>query len=521
LSIAAKSIHARPHTQGHAGDHAAAADELPRLSHAEISAIMVGLTLAMFLGALDQTIVATALPTIGRHFRDLGDLSWVVTAYLLTGTAVTPLYGKLSDIHGRRGMLLIAVGIFVAGSIACALAPSMTALVFARAFQGLGGGGLMALSQTIIADMVSPRERGRYQGYISAVFAMSSVGGPVLGGFLTEHLDWSLIFWINLPLGLAAFGMGWVQLKRVPVHPRKRQLDLIGAVLMMLAAVSLLLALSWGGRRFDWISAQAGALLAGSAILWGLFAWRLLRAADPFLPLSVLGNPVVRNAALAGACVMGALVGMTIFVPLYFEVVLHLTASESGLALIPQMAATVTFSTVTGQLMRHMLHYKRVPLVGLSLAIVALAALAIWPASMPIMLVLTLLAIVGGGLGCVFPISTVCMQNAVSRAQMGVATGAANFFRALCSALVVAVLGAIVMGGLGGGTGMSIERVAHAASAGDLVYAFRFVFIACALVLAFSMAFLIALEERVLKGPATHSPAAGAPTAAATPIPSE
>jgi MFS family permease len=171
--------------------------------------------------------------------------------------------------------------------------------------------------------------------------------------------------------------------------------------------------------------------------------------------------------------------------------------------------------------MRHMLHYKRVPLVGLSLAIVALAALAIWPASMPIVLVLTLLAIVGGGLGCVFPISTVCMQNAVSRAQMGVATGAANFFRALCSALVVAVLGAIVMGGLGGGTGMSIERVAHAASAGDLVYAFRFVFIACALVLAFSMAFLIALEERVLKGPATHSPAAGAPTAAATPIPSE
>src|SRR5262249_43273697 len=158
----------------------------------------------------------TALPTIGRHFGDLDSLSWVVTAYLLTGTAVTPLYGKLSDIHGRRTMMLIAVAIFVLGSLACALAPSITALVFARAVQGFGGGGLTALSQTIIADIVSPRERGRYQGYIGAVFATSSIGGPVLGGFLTENLDWSLIFWINLPLGLAALGMTSNVLKRVP-----------------------------------------------------------------------------------------------------------------------------------------------------------------------------------------------------------------------------------------------------------------------------------------------------------------
>ena len=172
--------------------------------------------LAMFLGALDQTIVATALPTIGRRFGELDQISWVVTAYLLTGTAVTPLYGKLSDIHGRRPLMLAAIGIFIVGSVACALAPRMTVLVLARALQGLGGGGLMGLAQTIIADMVTPRERGRYQGYIGAVFAASSVGGPVLGGFLTEHLDWSLIFWINLPLGLAALGMTSSVLKRVP-----------------------------------------------------------------------------------------------------------------------------------------------------------------------------------------------------------------------------------------------------------------------------------------------------------------
>src|SRR5690348_1880713 len=260
-------------------------DEQKALTHPEIRAIVVGIMLAMFLGALDQTIVATALPTIGRHFGELEQLSWVVTAYLLTGTAVTPLYGKLSDIYGRRSVMLAAITIFVAGSVACAIAPSMLALVLGRALQGLGGGGLMALSQTIIADIVSPRERGRYQGYIGAVFATSSVGGPVLGGFLTEHLDWSLIFWINLPLGLAALGMTSSVLRRVPFRPRKHKLDVVGALLMMVAAVVLLLALSWGGRKFDWISVQTGLLLLASAILWGLFAVRLVMTREPFLPL--------------------------------------------------------------------------------------------------------------------------------------------------------------------------------------------------------------------------------------------
>jgi EmrB/QacA subfamily drug resistance transporter len=491
------------------------------LTHPEIRTIVLGIMLAMFLGALDQTIVATALPTIGRHFGNIDDLSWVVTAYLLTGTAVTPLYGKLADIHGRRILMLTAIGIFILGSMACALAPGMTGLVLARAFQGLGGGGLMALAQTIIADIVSPRERGRYQGYIGAVFAASSVGGPVLGGFLTEHIDWSLIFWINLPLGLVALGMTSNVLRRVPYHPRKHRLDVIGALLMMSAAIALLLALSWGGRRYEWISPQIGALLLGSAILWGLFSWRLVTTREPFLPLAVLANPVVRCATLAGACNMGTLVGMTIFVPLYFETVLRLSASQSGMALIPLMGATVTLSTITGRLMMHVEHYKRISLAGLSLAIISLVPLAIWPASMPTALVLLLLLLIGSGLGTLFPVSTVCMQNAVARTQMGVATGAANFFRALFSALVVAVLGAIVLGGLGGVAGMSVEMLARTASVPELAYAFRFVFLACALVLSFGMAFLIAMEQKPLKGPSTSSQAATAPTAPATPIPAE
>jgi MFS family permease len=258
-----------------------------------------------------------------------------------------------------------------------------------------------------------------------------------------------------------------------------------------------------------------------SALLWGLFAWRLVSTREPFLPLTVLGNPVVRCAALTGACNMGTLVGMTIFVPLYFEVVLHMSASQSGLALIPLMAGSVAFSTITGRMMTHITHYKRVSLIGLTLAILSLAPLAIWPASMPTVLVLLLLAVIGAGMGTVFPVSTVGLQNAVARTQMGVATGAANFFRALFSALVVAVLGAIVLGGLGGVTGMSVEMLARAASADELSYAFRFVFLACALVLAFGMAFLIAMEQRLLKGPTTPSASATAPSGPATPIPAE
>jgi EmrB/QacA subfamily drug resistance transporter len=514
----------KPAPKGHAGKPPArkahaAPKHAPQLSHPEIRTIMVGIMLAMFLGALDQTIVATALPTIGRHFNDLGDLSWVVTAYLVTGTAVTPLYGKLSDIYGRRVMMLIAVGVFVAGSIACALAPNMTALVIARAVQGLGGGGLMALAQTIIADIVTPRERGRYQGYIAAVFATSSVGGPVLGGLLTEYLDWSLIFWINLPLGLAALGLSSSVLRRVPYQPHKHSLDLTGAALMMSASVALLLALSWGGRRYEWLSPEIAALLLISAALWVLFAWWLARAPEPFLPLNVLGNPVVRTAALAGACAMGALVGLTIVMPLYFEVMKGLSAGESGVALIAQMVPTVTFSWLTGRSLVHQRQYKWMPLSGASAAVLALFALAIWPDTLPLYAVLALLAIIGGGLGTVFPISTVCMQNAVTQHQMGVATATANFFRRLFSALVVAMLGAIVLGGLGGVTGVAVENLVRTASTPELAHAFRFVFLACALVVGFGISFLLAMEERELRGPVTHSPAAGAPSGPGSPIP--
>jgi EmrB/QacA subfamily drug resistance transporter len=488
----------------------------PALSHAEIRPIVIGIMLALFLGALEQTIVATALPTIGRAFQDVENLSWVVTAYLLTATSSTPLYGKLSDIYGRRAVMLAGIVIFILGSVACALAPSMAALILARGLQGLGGGGLMSLTQTIIADIVAPKERGRYQGYIGAVFASSSLGGPVIGGFLTEHLHWSLIFWINVPLGVAALLMTHNVLKRVPHHPRKHALDLLGALLMMAAAVALLLALTWGGTRFSWLSSPIGLLLLASATLWALFAWRLVAAKEPFLPLAVLANPVVRCATLAGSCAMGTLVGMTIFVPLYFEVVLHLSAGQSGLALIPLMGATVAASTLTGRAMSHVENYKIMAVAGAVLAMAGLSALAIRP-GLPIPLVVLLLTVVGFGTGCVFPVSTVSMQNAVPRHLLGVATGAMNFFRSLGSALVVAILGAIVLGGIGGATGVSVDVLARTASEADLSQAFRFVFLAACLVLAFGLSFLVAMEQKPLRGPAAAAPLQ--PEAPATPVP--
>ena len=263
----------------------------PALDHAAIRSIVLGILLAMLLAALDQTIVATALPTIGRELHDLDNLPWVVTAYLLTSTAVTPLYGKLADIHGRRITLLIGIATFVVGSIACALAPTMLTLILARALQGLGGGGLISLAQTIIGDVIAPKERGRYQAYIASVFVSSSVAGPALGGFLAEHLHWSMIFWINLPLGLLAFWMTNRVLRQLPRHERPHQLDLLGAALMVVATVLLLLALSFGGTRLPWGSGPILALLAGSAVVWALFVLRLATAVEPLLPLSVVLQP--------------------------------------------------------------------------------------------------------------------------------------------------------------------------------------------------------------------------------------
>src|SRR5919109_5004471 len=335
------------------------------LTHSDIRSIIIGVLVAMFLAALDQTIVATAMPTIGRDLDDFEHLPWVVNAYLLGGTAVTPLYGKVSDIAGRRMTLLVAIGVFVLGSIICALSPGMLTLIFARALQGLGGGGLISLAQTIIADIVSPKERPRYQAYIAGVFATSSIAGPVLGGFFAEHLGWPMIFWINVPLGLLAFSMTNSLLKRLPRHERPHKLDVLGAVIMVAATVALMLALNWGGVRYPWSSLLILSPFAVSIFLWALFVFRLRMAPEPLIPADVLANPVVAKGTISACFGMGVLIGLTIYTPIYLETVHKLTASQSGLALIPLVAGTVVGATLSGRIMARVRHYKLMPVIGL------------------------------------------------------------------------------------------------------------------------------------------------------------
>ena len=474
------------------------------VDHAAVRAIVAGIMLAMFLSALEQTIVAPALPAIGRSLGGIDELSWVVTAYLLAVTATTPLFGKLSDIYGRRVVLLWAIGIFIGGSIACALAPTIWVLVFARGLQGIGGGGLLPIAQTIIADLLSPQERPVVQGRTSIMFMSASILGPVLGGFFTDQLHWSLIFWINLPLGAVALVMSERALRQLPGNERPHQLDVIGAILMVAAGLSLMLALAWGGTHYPWRSPLIVGLLAGSAILWGLFAARLLTAREPFIPLTILRGRVTSTITCAAFFGVGTIIGITIYTPLYCETVLGLSASSSGLALIAFMAGTVVGSLTAARLMVQLAHYMRVPLAGLLFAFMALGVLAVDPVNQSIARLVFLLFVLGCGVGPMYPMSTIVMQNAVKPHQLGTATGTLNFFRTLGGAIIVAVFGAIVLSsGVDGAGVITLERLA--AAHGDLAPAFRSVFIAAVICLAIAFCSLLAVEERPLHGPLRRS----------------
>jgi len=481
------------------------------MSHEDIRSIIIGIMLAMFLAALDQTIVATAMPTIGRELNDVAHLPWVITAYLLASTAVTPLYGKLADIHGRRVTLLSGIVVFIVGSVACAIAPSLWLLVVARFVQGLGGGGLIALAQTIIADMVPPRERGKYQVYIASVFFVASVMGPVLGGIIAEALHWSVIFWINLPLGLAAYWMTSSALKRLPRHERPHKLDVLGAVLMTSATMTLLLALSWGGTHYPWASAPILALVALSLVLWIAFAWRLRSADEPLIPLSILANPVVRDGTIAAGFGMGTFIGLTIYLPLYFETVAGLSATYSGLGLLPLTCGTVLGATLSGQALTRTTHYKRLPVIGLSIALAGMILLAVFAGRMPLIPFGLLLAVISFGLGTMLPVATVSIQNAVVPYQMGTATAVANFFRQIGGALIVAVFGAIVLGGVGGqGAGLSPEALKLGAIDREtMVRLFGYVFAATAFGFAMALTFMIRMKELPLRSNAVEAAAGG------------
>jgi EmrB/QacA subfamily drug resistance transporter len=497
----------QPGDRGSVDDNPATGDRPPHapLTKAEIRRVFYGLMLAGFLSAVNQTIVATALPTIGRDLGDFENLSWVIIAYLLSSTVVAPLYGKLSDIHGRRAMMLTAIGLFIAGSAAAGAAPNMAMLIAARTLQGIGGGGITPLIQTIVADMVTPRERGHYQAYMGAAWVVAGVVGPALGGIIADEFNWSAVFWLNVPLGLVAALLTSTAMKRLPRHERPHKLDILGAALMTAAATALLLALTSGGTRVAWLSPTIFALVGASILLTAVFAWWLRQAPEPFLPLTVLANPVMRVGTVATACALGVMTGFMIYMPLYYQVVHKLSATDSGLALIPVVILTTPGSMISGRSMMYLRHYKVSALAGLALTIAAVTALVWWPA-MPLTGAIVAAGFIGFGVGTVFPIATVSIQNSVLRHEVGTATGAMNFFRALASALVVAVMGAIVLAGFGvtPERGGGMEHVVETAGAVgiDVAEVFRWVFVSALVVSIMAFVAVLRLEERPLHGPA-------------------
>ncbi len=474
----------------------------PPLSPTEVRSIIWGVLLAMFLAALDQTIVATAMPSIGRDLGSMEYLPWVVTAYLVAATAVTPLYGKSSDIYGRRATLLVSISVFLVGSVLCAVAPTMPMLVLARALQGLGGGGLLSLGQTIIADIITPRERARYQIYIAGVFVVASVTGPILGGLIAQYVHWSAIFWVNLPFGLAAFWLTYSLLRKLPRHERPHRLDVLGAGLMVGATITFMVGLNWGGVYYEWHAPQVVLILAASAVLWVLFGLRLALAPEPLIPSAVLSNNVVATGTFAAFFCMGTFIGLTIFVPIYLEMHYGLTASHSGLALLPLMAGTVAGATISARVMVRVDRYKRLPMVGLALATCSLAFLAMASQPVPLGLFLVLFGVASLGLGSLLPVTTIAIQNAVEPHQMGTATATMNFFRQLGGALIVALFGIIILGDVPAEKirGLTPETFSVLARSGELSDAYQGLFGAATFFLALAFLFFTFMQERPLRG---------------------
>ena len=472
-------------------DALADSTKIRRLTHRETRLIIIGMLLPVFMGSLDQTILASALPSIGRDLGDAPDLPWLITAYLLASTAVVPLYGKIADIHGRAFSLRIAIAAHLAGSLVCALAPSMLVLMLARGLQGIGGGGLSSMGMVVLGDVAPPRQRGRYYAYFAVTYTTAGAVGPALGGFLADHLSWSAIFWLNLPLGLAAYVVTTTLLRGLPRHERPHRLDVIGAILIVTASVSVMLGLNLAGIRFSWASLPVLALFASAAIVGALFVLRLITAPEPLIPVAILLDPVVRCSFIANALGWASIVGLNIFLPSYLQSVAALTPTDAGLALMALMMTLNISAGLTSGIVCRMRRYKTLPIAGLLITLAAVLALAWRAAHIDLWRFEILLVLIGAGFGPLPSLTQVTLQNAVARHQLGISLGAMNFFRGLSGAILVAAFGAIVLqGGVLGGAGMAQAGAAQAYTA---------VFLADAACIAIALVAVLLMAERPLK----------------------
>jgi EmrB/QacA subfamily drug resistance transporter len=404
--------------------------------------IFGALLLVLLLASLDQTIVSTALPTIVGELGGIEHLSWVVTSYLLAATVSGPVYGKLGDLYGRKIVLQTAIVIFLVGSMLCGLSQNMAELIAFRAVQGLGAGGLIVTTMAVVGDIFPPRDRGRYQGFFGAVFGVSTVLGPLLGGFFVDNLSWRWIFYINLPVGIAALAVIAVAFHPHTEH-RKHTIDYAGAVLLAGGLSGIVLFTSLGGTTFAWGSPQMIGVLVVGIVLLVAFVFVERRAAEPILPLSLFRNQTFRTTSAIGFIVGLALFGAITFLPLYLQIVKGLSPTSSGLQLTPMMAGLLVTSIVSGNLISRFGRYRPFPIVGTAVMTVALGLLATLAVETPVWRVSLYMVVLGLGLGMVMQVLVLAVQNAVAYEQLGVATSGSTLFRQIGGSLGVALFGAI------------------------------------------------------------------------------
>jgi EmrB/QacA subfamily drug resistance transporter len=422
---------------------AGAAPVVPEpLAHRQILVVFSGLLLVMLLAALDSTIVSTALPTIVGELGGLEHLGWVVTGYLLAQTIVTPIYGKLGDLYGRKTVLQSAILLFLAGSVLCGLSQNMTQLILFRAIQGLGGGGLTVTTQAVVGDIVAPRDRGRYQGIFGAAFGLASIAGPLLGGYFTTHLSWRWIFYINLPLGVIALAVLGATLPAKSVR-RVHAIDYVGAALFAVVLSSVTLLSDLGGTTYPWSSPMMLGLIATVVVSLVLFVLAEGRASEPVLPLRLFAQRTFAVASAVGLIVGFALFGSATYLPVYLQIVKGASPTRSGMEMLPMMAGMLTTSILSGQLISRTGRYKLFPVAGTGVMTVGLYLLSRLTVNSDMLTTSAAILLLGIGLGMVMQVLVIVVQNSVDYRDLGVATSGATLFRLVGGSLGTAVLGAI------------------------------------------------------------------------------
>jgi MFS family permease len=494
-ALASRPEHARLAVPKGRTAHPAAGDP-QALSHRDKRLIAISMMLPVFLGSVDQSVLASALPTIGRDLGQVHNLPWLITAFLIASTALTPLYGKFADIYGRRAAMLIGTSIYMIGSLICAGSPDMLTLIGGRVVQGCGAGGLVVTANMVLGDIAAPKERGRYYTYFSFAFMAAGGSGPALGGWISEHLRWPMIFLWNFPLCAVAIAVALTVLQRLPRRERSHRLDVTGAVLVIVASSSFMLALNLGGIRYAWLSLPITGLFVCAVLLGAGFVFRLRTAVEPLIPIAILSDRAARLAIAAHSFGWGAIISLNVFLPMYLQSALGWSPTSAGLSLVILMVTLNSTAGLSSQLLGRVRRYKLLPLCFLCVGVGAVVALAFDADTITSVRFQIILLLIGIGFGPTAPLTQVALQNTVPVHDLGAALGSMNFMRTLVATIMIAIFGAIVFANapVGARAGTLNQNFLGTASVGT----FGVVFLVIAATLATSFLALFLLEEKPL-----------------------